>query len=1040
MRSVTNLFKQSCDANSIDAQCVIEVAETTHGVAVKKLYSVVEQVAGEPLKPGHFIVNTLKINQKAVSGSNFALGGAVAGKLTMRLTRSGIAELGDYLKKGTVLRVIEYHKVDDKNQDATFYWLNTDGSENTSGMCKLGVYYISTIKSADYYADITAYDGMLSLDRELTVSQMRKLQGFADTPSKIAAEPTLKYSPDAWMQTFFSVESDMQNKNPYDIKYSISSNLTNRSTEVRYSEDRSVSTFREAIGELGVLLGGFARMSEDGDLEFVSFSFTSVSAGVSHKRLLSGEFDSKPCALSEFHTSVAGFDYNGSVSGMSSSYNSVSYYCGESPYLRGICGYAENALPNGVVNAMARIWSAISAKPFFGAVVTLSNLPFVELGDCISVERLVVPTVTSGTETETYMATQYTVTASSIVAMDITYSVGGQTRICSYSTAGEGSSISSKHGVRSDFKYQNADKLLQEMLDDFGGISYETVEVLVPLTYNKEKVARSSVSGYMCTGVRYVLDSTNAHASDTSRTNLAEAVSLGAGGGTVVSVDNYGGEQTSTFVSVQSMLGGGSTVMGGFYEEGVSQASLNNLYSFEASTPGLAGYIPSVNGEIISVDVELDFSSMRRSSCYRMNELTVNAGSAHEATIPMPAICWLGFGTRTRGVSNAAWYGSAISSFSYPNGGTTVERIDDDGRLLQYVASHSVGNNRASNPDWVDSMSGTITGTAQPTVNADLSYRGGGYGGALSASQACVDTFSLEDFISYFGSSGLTVSLRADVQDYGSSPTLDYNLSGHYFYSSTDPARDNVVSKTQTIPQTKNLFAAQPTYWDGSPYLKPTSSVTSKITGTNVSYSAIGTAELGVFFFNEPTTIKLTFTAMVVTTPTVGALVDSIKDSAEAVEDLSAAVSLVSSGLDNLTTTVAGHTQQIATLGTRVTALEDALSNATTNLTLDSNNTYITVGDSSATFVKVLAKLGILHLSLRLNSSSVATKQVLTSLATNLPLYASSVTVKPSMGTDEQRQFVVSWDTEGKVYLQADELSGSSNGASTLEIDIPIVM
>lgn len=448
LKNVTDLFKNSCNQDIVNSIYKIQV-----------MYSRTSAVACT-LEDNDFAENTIKINSTATSSGSFTIGGVCSSKLTLTLTRSGVKKLKLYnaMRKGLCWRVIQWNKVDDAKQSATDYSRNTDGSENTSGKCLLGVFYASGFDNDDYSCDVEAYDGMLAFDKSINSEQLKYMQENKKNISQ-------------WCQYFL----DRCLGASYSFNFSVDTDLPNRNLEVCISDDREIATYREALGYLTQLVAGFATFTEEGNLRVRGYSYDNASLNTTHKRLMSGKFDGLESEITSFYSSVAGFDYESDIATGSSQINEISLYLQENPFLRGIQGYNAKALDTSILTALSNISNSVVGKRFYGCDIDISNLPYLDLGDSISVSRLVVSE--DGSET--------TVVASNIIVSEINYTGGIGVSLRSNSSTGTststaGSKVGSDTKVKSD---SEGDGGFQDFLDDISRTRYETKSVVLPIEY-----------------------------------------------------------------------------------------------------------------------------------------------------------------------------------------------------------------------------------------------------------------------------------------------------------------------------------------------------------------------------------------------------------------------------------------------------------------------------------------------------------------------------------------------------------------------------
>lgn len=453
MKQVHSLFKESCNSDVIQSQCKIEVCRKTKTDPIVTLDS------------SDFIEQTLTITGKTSSSSSFTVGGVCSTKMTVTLTRSGVSKLKQHgvFKKNICWRVKQYNKVADQEQSETDFSKYVNGNDYEKGMCRLGVFYVSNIGNNDYTCEITAYDGMLAFEKSINGSELLYMQSHLGTIGDWAVRFEDKCKGDA-----------------YDFSIWVDTSLANVYLQTKVSEDVKVETFREALGYLTSYVGGFATFDEFGDLHIRSFEYEPVEIDMTHKMLLSGRFDSVVSAITGFYSSVAGFDYSskGTVVG---DYNSIDMYLSENPFLRGIQPFNEKTMDTDVLTALTSLSNYLVTKKFFGCECEITSIPYIDLGDCLAIQRLVV--------NESGEATS--INETNIIVCEYTYKFGSSITIKSN---GATTSSTSAGKVGSQPKVSLEDDRVDKLIDSFAKITYEQVVEQIPISYNKSIPLLSAAS------------------------------------------------------------------------------------------------------------------------------------------------------------------------------------------------------------------------------------------------------------------------------------------------------------------------------------------------------------------------------------------------------------------------------------------------------------------------------------------------------------------------------------------------------------------
>ena len=217
------------------------------------------------LTPDDVESDSLKLSRQATSNSYFTLGGVCSSKLTMALTSSGVDRLLDagLLRKDICFEYNEWLKVDDINQSDSDYSINTDGSENLTGKVKNGYFYVSNVENSDYSCNLELYDSMLAFSTDISYNDGIILtQGYRSILDLFTLF-CKSCSTDLYKLTVASdIESRIYNK---DVLFSL-------------GNDGSVDSYRNALGYLSILAGGFVIINRNGELDIVNYNNTLVAS------------------------------------------------------------------------------------------------------------------------------------------------------------------------------------------------------------------------------------------------------------------------------------------------------------------------------------------------------------------------------------------------------------------------------------------------------------------------------------------------------------------------------------------------------------------------------------------------------------------------------------------------------------------------------------------------------------------------------------------------------------------------------------------
>lgn len=441
MRNVSESFKASCNSSVVNSQFKLFFSLSRGGDVLVELG--IEDV----------VENSLVITSMATGASYFTVGGACTSKLTFTLTRDAVDKLTSVaaLSKGMWVRVEQYNLVNASIQDENDY---SNGGSYTLGTCKMGSFFIYDIKNTDYKCDVVCYDSMLEFDRNVSQAELQYMQDNTKTI-------------DGWCNYFCERCSTTNNL----LSYVRTSAIANETLEVCLSYDSSVNTFREAIEFLAMLAGGFATVTEDGELTIRTFSSESVSIG-SHVGLMEGSFEKNISIISGFYTTVAGFDFSNVVS-ETSGYDNINIYLPENPFVRGIQSADKTKMDDIVESALYATSSFLVGTKVYACKMTYNQLPYVEIGDRVSTTRVVVNSDSSVSE----------IVADDIVVTEARYSVGVSTELRSVSVR-ENSSAGSKYTSTPKKTSEAEDGRIDDLINNLTRTKYVTVIKEVDMYYS----------------------------------------------------------------------------------------------------------------------------------------------------------------------------------------------------------------------------------------------------------------------------------------------------------------------------------------------------------------------------------------------------------------------------------------------------------------------------------------------------------------------------------------------------------------------------
>ena len=140
MINVNQKFIDSCNSDVVASQFKLFLMENKTGYVLATL------------NDNEFTIDSGSIEKQASSGAVLNIGGVCSNRVKVTLNQQGINKVTsvDGFKKNYVLHLVQWNKVDDVNQSTSDYSLNLDNTENQTGKCDLGFYYISISRTTVY--------------------------------------------------------------------------------------------------------------------------------------------------------------------------------------------------------------------------------------------------------------------------------------------------------------------------------------------------------------------------------------------------------------------------------------------------------------------------------------------------------------------------------------------------------------------------------------------------------------------------------------------------------------------------------------------------------------------------------------------------------------------------------------------------------------------------------------------------------------------------------------------------------------------------
>lgn len=465
MISVNQKFIDSCNSDVVASQYKIKVSVNKSGTVLCVL------------NDDEFDISTGGIQRQASSGSACNIGGVCSTRLKITLNQKGIDKISnvDGFKKNYVLHLIQWNKVDDTYQSTSDYSLNLDNTENQTGKCDLGFYYISEIDNNYYNCSITAYDGMIAFERNFTMSQLKYLRDN-------------KKSIDDWLDYLCGLVSNAN----INISYTISDITINDGITFNLSEDSSFDTIRDAISQLAMLKMAYATIDIEGNLTLkkgIQTDISTYSDTVDNEYMFSCDNDVVESVVGYFYTSIAGFEYENTYTDQEGR-NVINLYLAENKFLRGNEPYNGTGLTSTTLTCLRNMSTAIMGYSFFSCDCEVNARPYLELGDVVQIERKFVDS-----------QGQATIQQIPCVIDSVDNQIGATTHLTSNSTVSTNSSSSSK-GMNSATPAVNSNPKEPSSSDVYNDIN---TELTSPVTTYSDTTA----------SVRIRVDDNTASAFDT---------------------------------------------------------------------------------------------------------------------------------------------------------------------------------------------------------------------------------------------------------------------------------------------------------------------------------------------------------------------------------------------------------------------------------------------------------------------------------------------------------------------------------------------
>lgn len=340
------------------------------------------------LENDDFITNTFQINRQSTNSGSFTLGGVCSTRVNLTLTYSGIGKMKSVsaLQKGYCVKLAVWLKTSDPNQSDTDYSKNLDLSENTTGKVELGYFHIYNIKNSDYQCDLELYDAMLAFDRDITNQDAIYLYQGAKCISD-------------WLELF--CESCSTTNYQLSLADGVASKILNNEALFFIGTDSTLKNYRDAIGYLSILAGGFAIINRDGELD-IEFYQTDSVLSVPHNNVMSYDVDDNLYRVAKLSTSIAGFDYSAYNSAQVLGALGAEIFLTENPFLRGIQPEDATELSTTIIDIIDSLMESLENVYFYGGSFEILGRPELDCGDCITINTLVLDKATDTMVSKVY--------------------------------------------------------------------------------------------------------------------------------------------------------------------------------------------------------------------------------------------------------------------------------------------------------------------------------------------------------------------------------------------------------------------------------------------------------------------------------------------------------------------------------------------------------------------------------------------------------------------------------------------------------------
>ena len=244
---------------------------------------------------------------------------------------------------------------------------------------------MNNVENSDYSCNLELYDSMLAFSIDISYNDGIILtQGYRSILDLLTLF-CKSCSTDLYKLTVASdIESRIYNK---EVLFSL-------------GNDGSVDSYRNALGYLSILAGGFVVINRDGELDLVNYNNTIV-ASLNENRVYDYSMSEVEYEINEISTSVAGFDYT-VKNKTSASEKLIKLFFSENPFLRGIQTADAKKLDDSVKSCINNMLLSCQGIKFDGGDFEIDHRPELDLGDCIQFTKAYVDNKTKNILTKSY--------------------------------------------------------------------------------------------------------------------------------------------------------------------------------------------------------------------------------------------------------------------------------------------------------------------------------------------------------------------------------------------------------------------------------------------------------------------------------------------------------------------------------------------------------------------------------------------------------------------------------------------------------------